>query len=153
MKKVPKTILIIALIVTLAFIWGNSLLSRDMSSNESGFVMRLVTPFLEIFVGKGNVTEHLVRKLAHFSEYTVLGVELGFLFGVLRRKINTNIWRSWPMIFMHGMAIAFIDETIQIFTGRGPAISDVWIDSLGATLGSGIVLLVLFLVSGRKKNG
>ena len=33
-------------------------------------------------------------------------------------------------------AVAFLDETIQIFTGRGPMIQDVWIDLSGAALGS-----------------
>ena len=27
--------------------------------------------------------------------------------------------------------IAFLDETVQIFSGRGPEISDVWIDIFG----------------------
>ena len=31
---------------------------------------------LELFTGKGNVTDHLVRKLAHFCEYAALGVLL-----------------------------------------------------------------------------
>lgn len=70
-----KKILIIISILTLIFIWGQSMLPKGQSANESGFIMDLVRPFLEIFVGKGNVTDHLVRKVAHFVEYSVLGVE------------------------------------------------------------------------------
>ena len=139
--------------LTLIFIWGNSFLPSDVSSGESGFVMKLLTPLLEIFTGKGNVTEHLVRKLAHFTEYTVLGVELGLLFGVMKRNKDRIVWRCWPLIFLHSIGIALIDETIQIFTGRGPAITDVWIDTAGATLGSSVVLLIIFLgnISSKRK--
>lgn len=34
--------------------------------------------------------------------------------------------------------IAFIDETIQIFSGRGPQIADVWLDVFGAFCGAAI---------------
>ena len=75
MKK-KRVLLLILIVLTLLFIWGNSLLSREQSSDESAWVMHLVTPLLEAFVGKGNVTEHLVRKLAHFTEFAMLGFEL-----------------------------------------------------------------------------
>lgn len=38
--------------------------------------------------------------------------------------------------------IAFIDETIQIFSGRGPQIADVWLDVLGAFCGAAIASLL-----------
>ena len=79
MKK-QRIALLIAILLTLGFIWGNSLLSREQSSDESAWVLRLVTPVLELFVGKGRVTEHLVRKLAHFTEFALLGFELFFWF-------------------------------------------------------------------------
>ena len=82
MKK-QRVALLVVIILTLAFIWGNSLLSREQSSDESAWVLQLVTPVLELFVGKGRVTEHLVRKLAHFTEFALLGFELFFWFAPL----------------------------------------------------------------------
>ena len=38
--------------------------------------------------------------------------------------------------------VAFIDETIQIFSGRGPQIRDVWVDLLGASIGLLIATVV-----------
>ena len=55
-----KKVLTILIFLTLAVIWGQSLLGREASSEESGFVMKLLAPLLEVIVGKGNVTEHLV---------------------------------------------------------------------------------------------
>ena len=36
---------------------------------------------------------------------------------------------GFSVIFGH--TVAFLDETIQIFSGRGPEIRDVWIDTFG----------------------
>ena len=83
-----KKILTVAIIVTLAVIWGHSLLGREASSEESSFVMELLTPLLEVVVGKGNVTEHLVRKLAHFCEFFVYGIELQLFFDLSKNKKN-----------------------------------------------------------------
>lgn len=134
-KNKQPAILIILICVTLAFIWIQSILGGDISSAESGWVRKLVSPVLELIFGKGNVTDHLVRKLAHFSEYTVFGVELAFLFRNARFK-------GLPIIFFHGLGVAFIDETIQIFSGRGPEIVDVWIDLGGAVFGAVIGILI-----------
>lgn len=65
-------ILSVLLILALAFIWGHSMFSAVDSAEESRRVGQWITPFLEQFVGPGNVTDHLVRKLAHFCEYGVL---------------------------------------------------------------------------------
>ena len=148
MKKQP-VILIIILAVTLGFIWIHSMFPQDVSANESNWVMSLVSPFLEIFVGKGNVTEHLVRKLAHFSEFAVLGCELAFLFRNAKCATasagRAALWKVLPWAFLHALFVAVTDETIQIFSGRGPAITDVWIDVAGGMLGCVIVILIMFL--------
>ena len=94
MKTVRK-ILLALIILTLLFIWGNSLLNREQSSGESAWVMQLVTPFLELFVGKGSVTERLVRKLAHFAEFALLGLELFFWFyGQPDLRLGLDGWRD-----------------------------------------------------------
>ena len=153
MRKIPRTILIICTVLTLLFIWVQSVLPGDISSQQSGFVMGIVRPFLELFTGKGNVTEHLVRKLAHFTEFSVLGVEAGFIFGFYLRERSSNMWSALLKAVASCAFAALIDETIQVFSGRGPAITDVWIDTAGAALGAAIVLLILSLVKkGRKAN-
>lgn len=152
MKRTAKIVLFVITIATLCFIWGNSMLPKSVSSGESGFVMKLISPILEIFVGKGNVTEHLVRKLAHFTEYSVLGVELALIFGIIKRKERKSVWCNYPMIIMHAVTLSFIDETIQIFSGRGPAIVDMWIDTVGAAIFSAIVLLILSIKNQQERK-
>ena len=106
----------------LVFIWGNSLLpGEDPPSGAGG---------------------GLLRKAAHFTEFTVLGLVLCRLSGLLKKKIYVPI--------LLGVAAACIDETIQMFVpGRGPALRDVLIDSCGVL--SGVFLLRLGYAVCKKK--
>ena len=142
-------VLIIIILVTVIFIWGHSMFSKEVSSGESSIALAILRPVLEIFAGKGNVTEYLVRKLAHFSEYAVLGGELGYLmFGIIcfiRKSQSNPLVMAVKSFWLGELAVlvtAFLDETIQIFSGRGPMITDVWIDLAGGACGALIILLI-----------
>ena len=141
----PLTVLII---LTLALIWGHSLLGREASSEESGFVMELLEPVLEMVVGEGNVTEFLVRKLAHFTEFFVLGLEL-LTFFAYRKPLFPQ---AFLLALTHGFFAAFLDETIQIFSGRGPMIQDVWLDVCGFAVGASLMLGIMVWTKYRKNN-
>lgn len=149
--NVIQGILLAIIGVTVLFIWSNSLEAPAESQEKSQWVMELITPILELFVGKGNVTEFLVRKLAHFSEFGLLGGELSLLL-TLRRK-QTIPW----YVNLAGLAFvtAALDETIQIFSGRGSSLADVWLDFAGALTGIlGVfgISFVVRLLKGRKKE-
>ena len=148
-KRNGRSCLPVLIALTLALIWGHSLLGRELSSKESGFVTRLLTPVLELVVGRGNVTNLLVRKLAHFSEYTLLGTELCLYFTLKRQDGKSGFLLSTA----HGLFSAFLDETIQIFSGRGPSVTDIWIDFSGVITGSLILLLILLSRKRRNKKG
>ena len=147
MKK-QRIALLVVLILTLAFIWGNSLLSREQSSDESAWVLQLVTPVLELFVGKGRVTEHLVRKLAHFTEFALLGFELLFWFSPLRQKGREALL----LAMAHGLFAALADETIQLFSARGAQLQDVWLDFAGVTAGAAFALIVVKLFRKNRQS-
>lgn len=74
------------LILTLAFIWGHSCVPTSYSASESGWVAELLTPLLGIFVGAEHVTDHFVRKLAHFTEFALLGFQLLFLLAKTKKS-------------------------------------------------------------------
>ena len=134
-----KRVLIVLLILLLAFIWGNSCLPVRVSSQESGHLMELLRPLLERFVGESNVTDHLVRKLAHFAEFTALGLVIGLLVQSGRRfRLRTVVFS-----LVTGLLAAFADESIQMLSDRGDQIIDVWLDFSGVTLG--VVLSCLLL--------
>ena len=142
-------IIVMALIAaTLAFIWGNSLESVTVSGNFSKSVLKAVRPFFEIIVGKGNVTEHFVRKTAHFVEFGTLGCEAA-LFIILRRHTRA---RQIVIILLAGLAAAGIDEALQLLSGRGSQVSDVLLDFCGAVTGTVCVLLIYGVVRRFKRE-
>lgn len=127
------------LILNIAFIWGNSLLSADLSRAFSTWVKGLVSWLLPDGGAEGvGGGHHLLRKLAHFAEFTGLGLWLTWLAAMVRRLP----WEHWIWPLLGGIAVACVDEIIQIFVpGRGPGLLDVGIDTLGVCLG--IVLINL----------
>ena len=143
-----KRIVIIFLIVLLLFIWGNSCLPQNASSRESGWVMALLRPIFEAVLGKDVVTEHFVRKLAHFTEYAALGCVSVLWLTLLPIKM---VWCG-AYSAMGCLMVALLDETIQIFSGRGPMIQDVWLDFGGAVCGGGIVFLICYLAREKKRS-
>ena len=57
---------VLLLAALLVFIFGNSLQPRAQSSEQSMGVLAALTAVLERLFGYGGLTEHAVRKLAHF---------------------------------------------------------------------------------------
>ena len=142
--KFRKKILIALIVIWVAVIWGHSMMSGEGSSAESSFVEKLLRPVFELFVGKGNVTPHLVRKTGHFTEYMILGALSASLLKALGKL--RPFFMSYA--FFGGVAVAVADETIQIFSdGRGPAVTDVLIDSGGMLTGI-LLLSAAFLIAG-----
>lgn len=118
----------------LAFIWGNSLMPGSVSGAISDFFKRILQYLFEQGEPESSGLGFLVRKMAHFTEFTALGLCLCWLFGMLGKG------RLLP--FLCGAATACVDETIQIFVpDRGPSVRDVCIDSGGVLLG--VILLTL----------
>lgn len=127
---VAKTLLICLLV----FIWGNSLMPGEVSGTISNWVKELLAKFLPTGLEEEDDGGHLIRKLAHFTEFAALGATLGWLCGMLNKgKIRP---------FLYGVLAASMDETIQRFVpDRGPSVKDVLLDSCGVL--TGMVLLYL----------
>ena len=97
---------LVALILWIAFIWANSLMPGDASSAESGFLLQLLRPLIEVLgIDDLELAHTVLRKIGHFTEYAVLGVLAWRAFGreALVRAIAI------------GVAVPCIDETIQRF--------------------------------------
>ncbi len=133
---------------TLAFIWGNSTQSIEASQALSLGVLQKVKPVLEVMAGAGNVTDHLVRKLAHFIEFAALGIQLALLLMLFGRV------RLQPVIncAFFGLAVAVLDETIQIFSYRGAQIQDVWLDFSGVCAGLLAALGIYLIVKAARRH-
>ena len=127
--------------VYILLIFRNSMDPADISSEKSGAVLLILNKLL--FRGKAVLTEHIVRKLAHFAEYTVAGI-LGMLF-------FKNL--GFPVLSLFsGLLVALTDETIQLFVpGRSGQITDVWLDFSGILAGS-VMFLILSAVAAHLRT-
>ena len=124
-----------ALIACIVFIFSNSMQIADVSSVASG---RALTLMRKVFTRLGmpgianRLTDHIVRKMAHFCEYMLEGFLLTLCLRVYTRRFVRHI--SWPIL--GGLLTALTDETIQMFSdGRSSQITDVWLDFSGVLTG------------------
>ena len=129
--------------VNLAFIWGNSLLPGASSEAVSGGVLAFIGRFLPVLLTEAGHT--FLRKAAHFSEFAMLGL----LYCGRHRLVKSET----PFHLMgFGLAVACIDETIQIFTPeRASSLIDVWIDTSGFALGL-VVILLAYTIKNKIKG-
>ena len=138
-----RVIFTFALIGCIVFIFSNSLQIADVSEGASGRVLGILQGILRHLGLPGaadRLTMHIVRKLAHFSEYAALGVLLGAQLLVHGR---TSLFH-WSYVLLCALAAAVTDETIQLFVeGRSAQVQDVLLDLGGSAAG----LLLLWLLS------
>ncbi len=106
----------------------------EESSRQSGWVLLMAKQIAEgLGIDGPWLTEHLIRKTAHFLEYGVLGV-------LLWNCIRAYGWRRERLCLAQlwlGTVIPLTDETIQLVTpGRSGQVSDVWLDMSGLLFGT-----------------
>lgn len=137
-----RVIFTVAVLACIAFIFSNSLQVGAASSARSQSVMHYLNAILDR-IGLGPVSEHSVRKLAHFAEYCLEGLLLTLCLRVYTARFVRHI--SWPLL--GGLLTAVTDETIQKYvSGRSSQLTDVWIDFAGVVAGLLVALVVLLIV-------
>ena len=134
MKKKKQWIWTLLMVLYVGFIFNNSITPAIESSKQSGRVLGMVLAMFRLVgLDSAIVTEHIIRKMAHFAEYFLMGV---LLWNCLRFYMLTG--KLWLVLQLWLITvIPLTDETIQLFSeGRAGMISDVWLDVSGAALGS-----------------
>lgn len=132
------------LVLNVAFIWGNSLLPGEVSGAFSDWVKELLAKFFasdDLSDSGGG----LLRKLAHFSEFAMLGILLSWFFGMLQKGHHCAA--------LCGFFTACVDETIQRFVpDRGPSIMDVGIDTCGVLTGMLLFFIGYSILTKQNNN-
>jgi len=153
-----KTVLTLLIAFMLVFIWGNSLLSREISGSISDTLMEWMNTaaeklglgddfftFMTDTDGDGELeaSSHLIRKAAHVTEFAVLASLL-----YLRQELSgkKSIWL--PLLL--SAAVGGADECLQILSHRGSQLKDVGIDVCGALLGLAVTVLILKRIHKKK---
>lgn len=156
-KNIERIILLILLLGTFSIIFGFS--SQD--GEKSGSISKKITEEIvkripqiqekeqeerELITQR---TEKVIRKLAHFSIYTVVGILLMALVSTYQIKEKNKIIIS----IIIGITYACSDEIHQSFIpGRSPMITDVIIDTMGVILGILLILLGKVIIKKYRKN-
>ena len=148
--KYVRIILLIAIICATVFIWSNSLKSKTESTEQSD----KVAGWIELIL-TSNGTQPLtetgawilknLRKIAHFLEF------MGLSMLISAYKL-TFPWKEKFDVFLYPPAVATVDEIIQIFSDRGPAVADVLLDCCGAATGMAFVLLMAAVIGTIKSR-
>jgi VanZ family protein len=143
-RRAPSWLPVVLTILWIGFIWGHSMVPADLSAQESGWALEALRRVFALLHLPEILTDHVVRKMAHFTEYLILGV------------LGTNALRPWADsarrlgTALVGVMVPLVDETIQLFvSGRSGQISDVWLDVAGFSCGF-LVVLFVYLV---RQNG
>ena len=132
-----------------------SLENADESSETSGRVVRwLLSTFDRSFLSLSPEAQQLriedwsfvVRKLAHFTLFAVLGFLCFAAFSV-----DLPLRRAFPAALILGAARAVLDELHQSFVpGRSCELRDMGIDFAGVLLGAAFLFLILYWTQRKK---
>lgn len=146
--RVVFAVLTIACMVTIFLFSGDN---ADDSSHKSSKITKaavetLVKDYDEMSPEKQqsvlDKAEHIVRKLAHFSIYTLLGFLASFTVG--RRRLFS---RKSLGVIVFCFLYACSDEIHQLFVpGRSGMFTDVLIDTGGAVTGMLVSMLLMFII-------
>ena len=146
-RKRWNIVLILLVFLTLAFIWGNSLVSRAESQDLSrGLLARVCAALETLGLYLDPQEDYWLRKLAHFGEFGLLGVELCLLMFLNRR----GSVQGFVNCAFAGLSAATMDEALQLISNRGSQVQDVLLDFAGFL--SGLLLCGLLCgIIGRKR--
>ena len=146
-----RLVTLILLIVNMSFIFG---FSSEKASASTKTSKKVTETILEITVSGFrekprseqkkliSKTDSIVRTLAHFSEYTLLG----FLFALHFSFYNLKTIKKAFLAVAGCLIYAITDEIHQIYVpGRSFQFSDLLVDTSGGVLGV-MVLLIFALI-------
>lgn len=154
---IVRAITIILLLMTFFTIFGFSNQDGETSGNLSRKVARKIIDFFPSIRGKSEEAKNkivediqpIVRKMAHFSIYTLVGMLMMVFMNTFSMKLKWKIYISAIV----GAIYASSDEIHQSFIpDRTPAITDVIIDTAGVMIGIFIVILIVMIATKREKK-
>lgn len=131
--------------LTTVFIWGQSLLPAPSSQAQSD----AVRGWLSGLLGQGPVALFLlthIRKVAHFTEFALLGGEWALCRCGASPKVGRWMW-------LVGLPVALVDESLQFISpDRAPQLRDVCLDYAGYLCGFLLVWAVVCAVQAHKRH-
>ena len=148
-KKVLAVILSLLTISWSSVIWSFSMLSAEASSVQSGEVTGFINRLLSLLFESG-LSEAVVRKLAHFAEFALLGFLVYLTLWAFSLRYDTS---KACLHFVISGFVAAVDECIQLSSpGRAFRISDILLDITGAAAAFAVCWLIMNAYKKNKKS-
>ena len=155
-KYIPFIIFCILTLFWVGFIFANSAQTGEESGAASSAVVEAIENILEKIGFDSDVSERLVRKLAHFLEYMILSllVSADIIFALPKAAFTYKKYSIFLISPIFSLLIACVDEfCVQALTvGRGPSFRDVCIDTAGGLTGALVFVFTVFIVSVIRKR-
>ena len=127
----------------IGFVFFRSSMTAEASTVESNGTIGFLTNIFKSFGLSVEISDHLIRKTAHFAEFFVIG---GLLMSCAYSFDRFNPYKYSFVVLFVGLFTAVIDEFIQLFfEGRSAEITDVLIDFSGVVTGALFMLLFYFI--------
>ena len=150
-KKIHKGILICLTLGMMAVIFCFSAEPAETSDRTSGFlvdgIVPVVSPDYESLPPAAQTAvydtlQHIVRKMAHFSEFALLGLLIRLTMEPFRPGKPLSLW-AW----LTGTLYAGTDELHQLLvSARSGEFRDVLLDSFGVLAGVTVARVILLLI-------
>lgn len=156
-QNILRIIFLLLLVTTFVTIFHFSSQIGETSDEVSRGVLRKLIDTFPYTKGlseetKLKLVEHgnpIIRKLAHFSIYALVGVWIMSFMSTFQ----TRLYKKWILSMLVGVSYAGLDEYHQGFVAdRGPSLVDVGIDSLGVLTGIFIVLIIISVYRALKSD-
>lgn len=126
MEKNKSSTFLVLIWMTIIFIMSS--FNAEDSANQSNFIVNIISNIFNIENVK--LLSLIIRKLAHFTEYLILGTL------VINMFTKNNAKKTYLLSILLCIIYAISDEIHQIFTpGRACQIKDILIDSVGSITG------------------
>lgn len=151
-NRASRRFTIIIFILTacsIAFAFIHSIMPADLSTDESQGILQMINNLFGFFGIGVELSEEILRKIAHFTEFSIIGAMLtSCAYAFDRIKPH----RFYSQVLLVGLLTAVIDETIQLSSeGRAGMVTDVLIDFGGVIFG-GAVMLAVYAVYRRMRK-
>lgn len=148
-KKRFKWILLTITVLAVGMIFLNSARPASISDEQSKGILVTIVTFLENIGISSNLTNHMIRKSAHFIEYFILGCLLLTTTKAFTPYLKKHIFTA---LFL-GLFIPVCDETIQLFVeGRSGQVQDILLDFSGVVTGFIIIFMIIICVDCYRKK-
>ena len=148
-RFVIRLIMTLLCVAAVVVIFSRSAADADESTAQSMPLVEGINAFFRSIGLPIAVTDHIVRKCAHFTEYAILG---GLLSATVYLYVSTRL-KTFLLTLAIGLGVAVCDELIQLFpAGRSCEVRDMLIDFSGVVFAASVIQLIWFLIIRHRKK-